>query len=127
MLNEEELKAACGLEDKAIRSFTVNPDGTLEFNDKSYDISAINDYILLVRANEKSAMERGYEMGKREGYHQGFKEASDYIYGEFYFIGDETQVAVRVTRKTIDAYERVDGVNKVMQMVGYENFLKASE
>ena len=127
MLNEEESRIGSRLEDKVIRSFTVNPDGTLEMNEKSYDISAINDYILLLRANEKASMERGYEMGKREGYHQGFKEASNHIYGEFYFIGDEAQVAVKVTRKTIDAYERISGVNTAMQIVNYENFLKISE
>lgn len=127
MLNEEELKAAMSLEEKAIISFRVNPDGTLDVNEKSYDISAINDYILLLRANEKASMERGYELGKKEGYYRGDKEATENLYGERYFMGDETQVAVRITRYGIDVYERVSGINISMQPVEYTAFLELGD
>lgn len=124
MLNDETLKYAMRMELKSSQRFTINENGSLDITDKSYDLSAINEYIMMLQAREKDAMRRGFEQGERSGYHEGIKAATSSIYGDYFFIEHETKVVVRVYSTHIEAFNIREEIDLIMQRVDPDLFYK---
>lgn len=122
VMKSEFLKAATLLQSKEIKTFAVNHDGTLSLpEDRTYEISAINDYIAMLLARENDTRNRAYEAGRRHGCAEGYREARAAVrripYGEFVFTSDTKDLVISISEDGVLAAEIKDGVHHIMQQV----------
>lgn len=110
--------------------FVINDDGTLDTPESTYDMSAINAYIVKVQEDARRSNELIYkqalERGKSEGYHEARRRERSNE-GQFYFTG-ENNLTVRVYAGQIDVMQYdLNGNQVVLEQVPQGDMMRILE
>lgn len=95
----------------------MNPDGTIEPSEPSFDVSGINDYIKILIAREQNSIQRAFREGESHGYHEARKRHVPPLMGDFAFTNGKQNFIVQARGDYVEACEVKEGVMHSMQAI----------